>query len=210
MEKNRLLSRASRSLSSPTVNFSSSHVLCEFILTHLTLPKHMLLFQASKPFHFFLLLRRAFYSSVSQKIPTCTLKFCQMPLPETVSSAIHSVHPLCLQNILYMVPSTHHSTWGNLFLGLSSPFDWACWGHARQLLQVHLPSVWHMLVSLKTGGKGVKREGEALGTFTSTYRPILSVEATVAAPHLHLPRTFMYMLNFAYALDPWRDSKAWD
>lgn len=109
MEKNRLLSRASRSLSSPTVNFSSSHVLCEFTLTHWTLPKHMLLFQASKPFHFFLLLRRAFYSSVSQEIPTCTLKFCQMPLPETVQPSILSI--LCAFRTFctwFLPPITQH------------------------------------------------------------------------------------------------------
>lgn len=53
--KSRFLSKASRSLS---FNFSSSRVLYGFLSTHPTLPKYILLFQDSKPFHSLLLPRR--------------------------------------------------------------------------------------------------------------------------------------------------------
>lgn len=120
----RLLSKASRSLSRPISYLSSSHVLRGFTPIHLTLPKYILLFQASKPFHFF---------PSSQKGPLILqlprkFHLCLKILPNVThrdSGFSHPVHPLCLQNILHMFPSTHHPIWGNLFPGLSLPCGWA-------------------------------------------------------------------------------------
>ena len=51
------------------------------------------------------------------------------------------------------------------------------------------------------GGKGVERAGKALGTFTSTLSAYLLCGRRAAEPHLHLPRIFMFTLNFVCALD---------